>query len=39
MKNLHKIVEVAPKKMLEILVLLNVYLEINFKGESFDLGQ
>jgi len=38
MKNLQKIVKVARKKMLESLILLNVYLQINFKVESFDLG-
>jgi len=39
MKNLQKIVEVAHRTMLENLVLLNVYLKINLKGENFDLGQ
>jgi hypothetical protein len=39
MKNFQKIIKVAHKKMLEIFVLLNVYLQINFKDESFDLGQ
>jgi hypothetical protein len=34
-----KIVEVAHKTMLENLIPLNVYLKINLKGESFDLGQ
>jgi hypothetical protein len=39
MKTFKKIIKIASKTMLENLIPMNIYLQINLKGESFDLGQ
>jgi hypothetical protein len=39
MKTFKVFIKVASKTMLENLILMNIYLQINLKGKSFDLGQ